>query len=149
MNHLSMKSPVGPLTLFADAETIIALEFGNAPAGPSSPILQEARKQLEAYFSGHLRCFNIPLSSNGTPFQQDVWRLMLEIPYGTSRTYGDLARGLKSSARAVGGACGKNPIAIIIPCHRVLAAGGRIGGYSGGTGAETKNALLRLEGLEI
>jgi len=149
MNHLSMRSPVGPLTLFSDGAALIALEFGQAPDGPASPLLAEARRQLDAYFSGRLTAFDLPVSPAGTEFQRAVWRLMGDIPHGQSRTYGDLARALKSSARAVGGACGRNPIAIIIPCHRVVAAGGRLGGYSGGGGPDTKRILLRLEGLEI
>jgi len=149
MPHLSLKSPVGPLTLFADDTVIFALEFGEAPKGTSSPVLEEARNQLGAYFTGRLEHFNIPVAPVGTDFQQRVWRLMQEIPFGSARTYGDMSRILKSSARAVGGACGKNPIAIIIPCHRVLAAGGGIGGYSGGGGTDTKRTLLRLEGFEI
>ena len=148
MNYLCMKSPVGPLTVFSDGAAIIALEFGQAPESQTSPLMEEARRQLDAYFTGRLTSFDLPLSPAGTPFQQSVWQQMIEIPHGQSRSYGDLARILKSSARAVGGACGKNPIAIIIPCHRVLAAGGRIGGYSGGGGPETKRILLRLEGVE-
>jgi len=149
MPHLSLKSPVGPLTLFAHDAAIFALEFGEAPKGTSSPVLEEARHQLNAYFTGRLERFDVPVAPAGTDFQKRVWRLMQDIPFGSSRTYGEMSRMLKSSARAVGGACGKNPIAIIIPCHRVLAAGGGIGGYSGGGGTDTKRILLRLEGLEI
>ncbi len=149
MPHLDLKSPVGPLTLFCDDgdTAIIALEFGQAPGTSPSPLLKEAGAQLGAYFDGRLKQFDLPLAPHGTDFQRNVWRLMVDIPIGCSRTYGDLAQDLKSSARAVGGACGKNPIAIIIPCHRVLAASGRIGGYSGGDGPPTKRRLLRLEGL--
>ncbi len=148
MTHLTLRSPVGPLSLFSDAAAtaIVALEFGKAPDGPSSPLLERARDQLNAYFAGRLTAFDLPLDPAGTAFQKNVWRLMVDIPIGHSRTYGDLARILKSSARAVGGACGKNPIAIIIPCHRVLAANGAIGGYSGGGGPDTKRFLLNLEG---
>ncbi len=150
MTHLCLQSPIGPLTLFSDTANddaaIIALEFGKAPKGAASPLLTEAARQLDAYFTGRLKTFDLPLAPAGTPFQQRVWRLMVDIPIGHSRAYGDLARDLKSSARAVGGACGRNPIAIIIPCHRVLAANGRIGGYSGGGGADTKRILLNLEG---
>lgn len=149
MYHISLKSPVGPLTVFADEAAIFALEFGQAPKGVSSPLLDEAARQLNAYFTGRLDRFSVPVAPAGTDFQKRVWQLMLEIPFGRSRTYGEMSRILKSSARAVGGACGRNPVAIIIPCHRVLAAGGGIGGYSGGGGADTKRILLRLEGLEI
>ncbi len=149
MYHLTMPSPVGPLTLFADTGAIFALEFGKAPTGQGSPLLEEARHQLAAYFTGKLTLFDLPLSPAGTAFQKNVWKLMVDIPYGSSRTYGGLSDDLGSSPRAVGGACGKNPIAIIIPCHRVLAANRAVGGYSGGGGVDTKRILLRLEGLDI
>jgi methylated-DNA-[protein]-cysteine S-methyltransferase len=146
MAHLSLHSPLGALTVFEDAGAIVVLEWGRAPAAETSPLLNEAKRQLDSYFGGRLRVFDLPLQPRGTPFQEDLWRLLAKIPYGTVLTYGALATRLKSAPRAVGGACGKNPIPILIPCHRVLAAGGFLGGYSGGTGIETKRALLRHEG---
>ena len=146
MAHLSLHSPLGALTVFEDAGAIVVLEWGRAPAAETSPLLDEAKRQLDSYFGGRLRVFDLPLQPRGTPFQEDLWRLLAKIPYGTVLTYGALATRLKSAPRAVGGACGKNPIPILIPCHRVLAAGGFLGGYSGGTGIETKRALLRHEG---
>jgi len=145
-HFLSFKSPVGMLTLFSEEGHIVALEWGQAPDGHTSPVLEEARDQLEAYFRGTLKQFDLPLRPKGTTFQKSVWNLMLEIPYGNTRTYADLARDLKSAARAVGGACGKNPIAIIIPCHRIVATGS-LGGFSGGEGVNSKLSLLRLEGV--
>jgi methylated-DNA-[protein]-cysteine S-methyltransferase len=109
-------------------------------------LLDNAVAQLTAYFDGAMTDFDLPLSPHGTAFQKSVWDLMRAIPYGWTRAYADLARDLKSAARAVGGACGANPIPVIIPCHRVLAAGGKMGGFSGGDGIPTKVALLRLEG---
>ena len=146
MAHLSLHSPLGALTVFEDAGAIVVLEWGRAPAAETSPLLDEAKRQLDSYFGGRLRVFDLPLQPRGTPFQEDLWRLLAKIPYGTVLTYGALATRLKSAPRTVGGACGKNPIPILIPCHRVLAAGGFLGGYSGGTGIETKRALLRHEG---
>ena len=146
MAHLSLHSPLGALTVFEDAGAIVVLEWGRAPAAETSPLLDETKRQLDSYFGGRLRVFDLPLQPRGTPFQEDLWRLLAKIPYGTVLTYGALATRLKSAPRAVGGACGKNPIPILIPCHRVLAAGGFLGGYSGGTGIETKRALLRHEG---
>jgi len=145
MAHLSLHSPLGPLTLFEEAGAIVALDWGRAPAGAATPLLSVAREQLDAYFTGRLKAFDLPLRPAGTPFQKAVWDLMRAIPYGATRTYGELAHELKSAPRAVGGACGRNPIPILIPCHRVLGAAGRLGGYSGGAGVDTKRALLRLE----
>lgn len=149
MFYQSIKSPLGPLTLFADEDAICVLEFGQGPEGETSPLLKEAAKQLDAYFKGALKVFDLPLNAEGTDFQKSVWKLMREIPYGYTRSYGDLAHDLSSAPRAVGGACGKNPIAIIVPCHRILAANHKIGGFSGGEGADTKTLLLRLEGVDI
>lgn len=145
MAHLSLHSPLGPLTLFEEAGAIVALDWGRAPAGAATPLLARAKEQLDAYFTGRLKAFDLPLRPAGTPFQKAVWDLMRAIPYGATRSYGELARDLNSAPRAVGGACGRNPIPILIPCHRVLGAGGRLGGYSGGAGVDTKRALLRLE----
>jgi len=144
-----MKSPVGPLSLFADADAIIAVEWGRAPNPQPEPILLEAVAQLEAYFSGRLTSFELPVCLSGTHFQKAVWALMRDIPHGETRTYGDLAQTLASAPRAVGGACGRNPVPIIVPCHRILGAGKRMTGYSGGVGIETKQALLRLEGVSL
>jgi methylated-DNA-[protein]-cysteine S-methyltransferase len=102
-------------------------------------------RQLDAYFAGKLRQFDLPMHPEGTDFRRRLWRAMTDIPYGETRTYGDLARVAGGSPRAVGGACGANPLPILIPCHRVLAAGGRFGGYSGAGGLATKRVLLDIE----
>ncbi len=149
MYYLSMRSPVGDLTLFADDHAIRVVEFGRGPEGDDSPLLKEAASQLHAYFKGELKKFDLPLDPDGTDFQKSVWKLMLEIPFGHTRSYGALAKDLNSAPRAVGGACGKNPIPIIIPCHRILAANNAVGGFSGGTGTDTKLILLRLEGAAV
>lgn len=149
MYFQSMKSPLGPLTLFTNGDALIALEFGQGPDGGGAPLLREAESQLAAYFAGRLRRFDLPLDAGGTAFQKSVWKLMREIPYGVTRSYSELAGDLDSGPRAVGGACGKNPIPIIVPCHRVIADGGKIGGFSGGAGTADKISLLRLEGVEL
>ncbi|MBL6957405.1 MAG: methylated-DNA--[protein]-cysteine S-methyltransferase [Rhodospirillales bacterium] len=148
MAHLSLNSPLGPLTLFEEDGSLVVLEWGRAPDGPSSPLLKEAKAQLGAYFSGALLSFELPLAPYGTPFQQAVWAAMIRIPYGRVQTYGELAKKIGSAPRAVGGACGRNPIPIIVPCHRVVSGNGP-GGYSGAGGLDTKRILLRLEGYAL
>lgn len=110
-----------------------------------SALLVEAARQLHEYFGRRRQVFDLPLAPAGGAFHQDVWRLMREIPFGRTATYGELARELGSAAQPVGSACAANPIAIVIPCHRVVAAKG-FGGFSGGSGLESKRFLLRHEG---
>ena len=100
---------------------------------------------LDAYFDGDFRAIDFPLKPAGTSFQRSVWDVMLTIPPGATETYGTVARQIGSAAQPVGSACGANPIAIIIPCHRIVAAGGKLGGYSGAGGLDTKRILLQLE----
>ena len=140
-------SPLGPLLLAAHDGALISLQFGApvAPANDSDPMLLKAERQLAAYFDGRLRNFDLPLRLDGTGFQRTVWQAMLRIPYGFTRNYGELAHETGAPARAVGTACGSNPIAIVVPCHRVVGADGRLTGYSGGQGVETKAWLLRHE----
>lgn len=109
-----------------------------------SSLLTEATRQLEAYFGGTLRTFDLPLAYRCSEFQAAACRVMAAIPYGSTITYAEMARQLGTTARAAGGACGGNPFPVIVPCHRVLAAGG-IGGYSGEGGIRTKASLLQLE----
>ena len=142
---LNVESPVGPLTLTERDGALIRLTWGVADKSDETDLLRTAAVQLSGYFYCELTEFDLPLAAEGTPFHRDVWRLMGKIPYGRTRTYGDLAALTGASARAVGTACGRNPIPIIVPCHRVVAANGRLGGFSGGTGLETKRALLALE----
>ena len=150
MPHLSFNSPLGPLTVFEDRDAVVALEWGRAGrSDPSSSLLEKAHRQLDTYFDGRLKVFNLSLHLAGSAFQRAVWSQMLRIPYGRTRTYGDIADALMSAPRAVGSACAANPIPIIFPCHRVVGAGGRMTGYSGGQEIETKIQLLRLEGCLI
>ncbi|MCT8161000.1 methylated-DNA--[protein]-cysteine S-methyltransferase [Pseudoruegeria sp. SHC-113] len=145
MLQASFHSPLGPLTLTEKGGAIIALSWHGDAAESTSPLLAEAAAQLAAYFAGDLTDFDLPLRVEGSAFQQAVCAQMRAIPYGQTRTYGDLAKALGHPAQAVGGACGGNPIPILIPCHRVVGAGG-LTGFSGAGGVETKAALLRLEG---
>ncbi len=146
-------SPVGRLSIAEAGGAVVRIawsdhEAGAAQAQPGeTPLLARAALQLGEYFVGTRRDFDLPLDPAGTPFQPRVWTEMARIPFGASESYGALARKTGSVARAVGGACGANPIPIVIPCHRVVAEGGALGGFSGGTGPATKRALLELEGV--
>jgi len=146
---ITVASPLGPLTVAERDGAIVALDWGTSPAEDRTPLLLTAAQQLDAYSYCELRAFDLPLAPAGSAFQQAVWREMLAIPRGRTRTYGELAASLDGVARAVGGACGSNPIPVIIPCHRVLAAGGKMGGYSGKGGVATKRFLLELEGARL
>jgi len=149
MPSLSMQSPIGQLTIEEEDDRIVAIRWGNgrddSRGGNGNPLLAEAARQLAAYFDGTLAQFDLPLAPQGSPFEQRVWQAMLQIPYGETRSYGELAMAIDSAPRAVGRACGKNPIPVVIPCHRVLAKSG-LGGYSGDGGLATKSRLLALEG---
>jgi methylated-DNA-[protein]-cysteine S-methyltransferase len=145
MNSLSISSPVGDLVLIEEDGAITTIRWDEARGGNGSPLLAEAARQLEAYFAGELKVFDLPLRPAGSAFERRVWAGMLDIPYGETRCYGDLAVATGSAARAVGRACGRNPIPVVIPCHRVLGKGW-MGGYSGRGGLKTKEALLALEG---
>jgi methylated-DNA-[protein]-cysteine S-methyltransferase len=149
MLHASLSSSFGSFTVFETKGALVALEWGRAPAGDVSALLSRAIEQLETYFDGRLRHFSLPLRPRGTPFQRHVWSRLREIPYGETCSYRSLAVDLATSPRALARACATNPLPIIIPCHRVVSAGGGLGGYSGGDGAATKQALLRLEGAAL
>jgi len=144
-------SPDLKLRLVASVSGIRAVEFRPQPSAESerndgNPLLSEAARQLRAYFSGDLRAFDLPLDLQGTPFQLRVWRALLTIPYGATRSYSQiaLAIGAPQAVRAVGAANGANPIAIVVPCHRVIGSGGSLTGYGGGL--PLKRRLLELEG---
>jgi methylated-DNA-[protein]-cysteine S-methyltransferase len=144
-------SPVGPLTLISNGAALTHLEFENprypyepAPRGDDK-VLDKARRELDRYFDGKLKAFTAPVAPEGTPFQQRCWAALQKIPYGATRSYGEQAAAIGSpqASRAVGLANGRNPIAIIIPCHRVIGANGSLTGYGGGM--ERKKFLLELE----
>ena len=159
LNSLRIQSPLGHISLVASPAGLCGVWFDDQKHGPSEaeqaqwqpspqhPLLQQAAQQLHAYFAGELQRFDLPLDpSAGTVFQQAVWQALRPIPVGASQSYGDLARylGKPKAVRAVGAAVGRNPVGIIVPCHRVLGAGGQLTGYAGGLWR--KHALLRLEG---
>jgi methylated-DNA-[protein]-cysteine S-methyltransferase len=145
LQQLSMPSPIGMLTLCEEDGAIVSISWGEAVGANGSPLLAEAARQIEAYFAGELEDFDLKLRPAGSAFEQRVWTAMQRIPYGKTQGYGELAASIGSAARAVGGACGRNPIPIVIPCHRLLAKAG-LGGYSGQGGLATKQTLLSLEG---
>ena len=149
-------SPLGRMLLAATDRGLAGVWFEDQrhgpdargwPEDPAHPVLVEAVAQLREYFAGEREAFALRLDLQaGTPFQQDVWHALLAIPPGGTTSYGDLARrlGRATAARAIGAAVGRNPISIVVPCHRVLGTGGGLTGYAGGL--ERKTALLRLEG---
>jgi methylated-DNA-[protein]-cysteine S-methyltransferase len=137
---LDVESPVGTLRLAADGGALVALELPGRARGTEvadarrHPVLRRAADQLAEWFAGERREFDLPLRPAGTPFQEEVWRALLAIPYGATESYAALAArvGRPGSARAVGAANGRNPIALVIPCHRVIGASGALTGYGGG-----------------
>jgi methylated-DNA-[protein]-cysteine S-methyltransferase len=156
--HVSkrVRSPVGTLTLVASDEGLAAILWEHDRAGRARlnieaedkrhPVLLEAERQLKEYFAGRRTRFTLPLDLSGTPFQQQVWRALLTIPFGETRSYAQIARqiGKPGAARAVGAANGRNPVSIVAPCHRVIGATGGLTGYGGGL--DVKARLLALEG---
>ncbi len=144
VRRAALTTPLGRLVLTEAGEKIASVEWGGLIEGEGSPLLEAAATQIEAYFAGNLTRFDLPLDL-GPPARSRFLTALLAIPWGETRTYGELARDLGMSAQAVGQACGANPLPVIVPCHRVLGASG-LGGYSGAGGVETKVALLRLEG---
>lgn len=151
----TMPSPVGRLTLVARDAALVALlwenerpdrvRLGDLAETPDHPVLREAERQLGAYFRGELRVFTVPLAFEGTEFQKSVWQALLTIPFGETRSYAAIARqiGRPNAFRAVGAANGRNPISIIVPCHRVVGTDGGLTGFAGGLAA--KERLLAFE----
>lgn len=156
IHYDSCRTPVGDLTIGVTAQGLTALEFANSYVPPdrargdvwirSPRQVAAVRAELDQYFAGRLRRFSTPLDLRGTAFQLRCWRALLEIPYGQTVTYAELARrvGCPRGFRAVGMANHDNPVAIVVPCHRVVASDGTLGGYGGGLAL--KRALLELEG---
>lgn len=156
-SHTVIDSPIGPLTLLAQDGKLAGVQMeitryepdaaalGAAVGAAGEPVLAEAASQLRAYFEGELISFDLPLALEGSSFQRGVWEGLLAIPYGETISYGELAKriGQPSASRAVGLANGRNPIAIIVPCHRVIGADGSLTGYGGGV--DRKRYLLALE----
>ncbi|MGH8427322.1 MAG: methylated-DNA--[protein]-cysteine S-methyltransferase [Gammaproteobacteria bacterium] len=155
MYYTQMESPVGSLLLTADDAALTGIYFEDGhdrpvigsdwKERPTHPVLKTAKRQLDEYFAGRRKTFDLPLASNGTPFQRDVWRALRDIPYGKTQSYGDIARriGRPKAVRAVGAANGANPLPVIVPCHRVIGSNGTLTGYGGGL--PRKRKLLALE----
>jgi methylated-DNA-[protein]-cysteine S-methyltransferase len=145
MYETTYLSPVGPLRLRADDDALVELMFAAGSRRDESPILAATCRQLDEYFAGERTDFDVPLRLEGSPWEQRVWDALLSIGYGETTSYGALAARLDApgSARAVGAANGRNPVSIIVPCHRVIGASGKLTGYGGGL--ERKSALLDLE----
>jgi methylated-DNA-[protein]-cysteine S-methyltransferase len=150
LSHRFLPSPVGRLCLVADEAALVAVLWENEPQGrirlshsqiaAQHPILQEAAQQIEAYFAGERRSFSLPLSTlPGTTFQKKVWQALVQIPYGETRSYGELAAIIDSpkASRAVGLANRRNPLSLIVPCHRVIGRNGSLTGFAGGLSAKT------------
>lgn len=158
LNYTTMPSPLGEVLIAADARGLRRIVFQEGTRRVEPPahwrrsdddeVLKRAVRQLREYFDGKRRSFELPLAPEGTPFQQEVWRALCEVPWGETRSYGDLAMaiGRPTATRAVGAANGRNPLPIVIPCHRVIGASGRLTGYAGGI--HLKEGLLQLEGVE-
>ena len=144
MPQLSLHTPVGDLTIAEEDGFIVSLDWGWVRDQVHTAVLDSARDQLHAYFDGNLTTFNLPLAPDGSAYRRTVWQALCEIPYGETRSYQDIAAKAGGSARSVGQANGRNPIPLLIPCHRVVATS-HIGGYSGGDGLQTKRWLLALE----
>jgi methylated-DNA-[protein]-cysteine S-methyltransferase len=152
--YAMVDSPIGPLALVEEDGALAALSVEGARQGPvpgsfgvrDDAVLPHVREQLEEYFAGRLREFDAAVVLHGTPFQVRVWNALAGIPYGTTGTYGQVAReiGAPKAAQAVGAANGRNPVSLLVPCHRVVGANGRLTGYAGGMAR--KEYLLRLEG---
>jgi methylated-DNA-[protein]-cysteine S-methyltransferase len=148
-------SPVGKLKVIASEQGLVAILWENdnplrvrlerATEDADQPILRQTEQQLEEYFSGSRKSFSIPLDIRGTSFQKDVWQQLLAIPFGQTRSYGELAKqlGRPLASRAVGAANGRNPLSIVVPCHRVIGSSGKLTGFAGGL--DTKARLLELE----
>jgi methylated-DNA-[protein]-cysteine S-methyltransferase len=145
MPQLSLHTPLGEVTISEDGGAIVALDWGRGRDQETTPLLRDACDQLQDYFDGKRMSFNLPLAPKGSDFQKRVWAALCAIPPGETRSYADIARTIGSAPRAVGGANGANPIPLFIPCHRVIAADGSLGGYSGGDGPATKRYLLDHE----
>lgn len=151
--QLSLHSPVGDISVSEEDGAVVAVDWGWGSEQHATSLLRRAREQLHAYFDGELTAFDLPLAPVGSAYRQRVWQALCAIPYGATRSYLDIAHAAGGSPRSVGQANAGNPIPIIIPCHRVVLAPGRLprgatthlGGYSGGDGLVTKRWLLALE----
>ncbi len=151
LSVMNYASPIGPIEIHATDTAVGRVEFAGQQVGEvedasAHPLLEEVQRQLDAYFAGELRCFDLPLDLEGTPFQQQVWQQLLSVGYGKTASYQDIAVAI-DNPKAVRAANGRNPVSIIVPCHRIIGSGGRakLTGYGGGLWR--KEWLLRHEGV--
>lgn len=149
MPQLSLHTPFGEITLSEESGALVALDWGRGRDQAPTALLRAAAAQLQAYFDGRRTEFDLPLAPAGTAYRQSVWAATAAIPHGETRDYGAIAAVLRSIPRAVGQALAANPLPILIPCHRVVGAKGRMGGYTGADGPATKRLLLALERRSI
>jgi methylated-DNA-[protein]-cysteine S-methyltransferase len=145
MSRLTFASPLGAILLTETEDSLSRLEWSDDLFAEGSRLLDEAVRQLSAYFAGRLQKFDLPLAPASSAFQQRVRQAMLDIPFADTRSYGRIAEELGSGPRAIGTACARNPLPILVPCHRIIAGSGALGGYSGGSGIATKRLLLDME----
>lgn len=145
MDRLGVETPLGPVTLCALDGAVVSLDWCEGPTDTRSDVLRQAAVELAEYFAGTRQIFTVPTAPKVSAFQTRFAEVLCAIPFGHTRQYGEIAREMAVPAQAIGQACGANPIPILIPCHRVLAANG-LGGFSAKGGVETKVALLRHEG---
>ncbi|MFA6009106.1 MAG: methylated-DNA--[protein]-cysteine S-methyltransferase [Desulfobacteraceae bacterium] len=156
MIYDKINTTLGYLIVVSDGERLSEIAFESESSSMDVSDLKKdpttmrpITSQIEAYLKGELKRFDLPLHLSGTPFQKSVWSELIKIPFGETRSYQDIAKavGSPSASRAVGSACGKNPVPIVVPCHRVITKSGGLGGYSGGLGI--KKTLLKIEGLSF
>jgi methylated-DNA-[protein]-cysteine S-methyltransferase len=151
LNYRFLATPIGHLRLVSNGRALVRIEFQNRHGDDGrergDPVLEQAARELQEYFAGERQTFRVPLEAEGSAFQQAVWSALKKIPYGALRSYRDIAEqlGNRRAVRAVGAANGRNPIPIIVPCHRVVGSDGKLTGFAGGL--PTKRALLDLEGV--
>ena len=150
MNFCYLNTPIGTLRLLSNGTQLVRIEFedqytADHALAVQDTVLARCAGQLQGYFAGQRRCFDLPLAAQGTPFQHTVWQALADIPYGEVRSYGDIALtiGKPTAVRAVGSANGRNPLPIVVPCHRVIGSNGALTGFAGGLPA--KKLLLQLE----
>ncbi|MFE0752701.1 methylated-DNA--[protein]-cysteine S-methyltransferase [Inquilinus sp. NPDC058860] len=147
----TIDTPVGPVRITVAGGVVAAVDHVQDPADDAPPgdrLLRKAIRQIEEYFAGRRRRFDLPMAPPASPFQARVRQAIIDIPYGEAASYGGVAHILNSGPRAVGQACGRNDLVLLVPCHRVIGAGGTLGGYGSASGLERKRRLLEFEGYK-
>lgn len=145
----TIDTPVGPVRITIAGGVVAAVDHVQDPSDdtpPTDKLLRRAIRQIEEYFAGRRRRFDLPMAPAASPFQQRVRQAIIDIPYGEAASYGGVAHILNSGPRAIGQACGRNDLVLLVPCHRVIGAGGTLGGYGSTSGLERKRRLLEFEG---